>query len=176
MQSSPLIATVNALCLRGDIKMKKNQMEVTFEELTILISNYLNARLAKDSLDDNASPEHVANHLQNLEDTMKLMPSLEQGLGMFVILLFGCGSAVCYVVITAADAHHGVVHGIVVSRIFCRGKLDVNVMFDDCARFEFTPQIAMFDLFGIRLLHGWVVDPQNQNAHEYVFVPCPSLS
>jgi len=25
--------------------------------------------------------------------------------------------------------------------------------------FEFTPQVALFDLLNVRLVHGWLVDP-----------------
>ena len=38
--------------------------------------------------------------------------------------------------------------------------LDVNVKFDHVRKFEFTPSITIFDLFGIALLHGWLVDPE----------------
>jgi len=30
--------------------------------------------------------------------------------------------------------------------------------------FEFTPECVVFDLLNIRLMHGWLVDPQNQDA------------
>lgn len=29
-----------------------------------------------------------------------------------------------------------------------------------CEDFEYTPECATFDLLGIRLLHGWLVDPE----------------
>eukprot|EP00038_Savillea_parva_P007634 m.171552 g.171552 ORF g.171552 m.171552 type:complete len:697 (-) comp13387_c0_seq1:340-2430(-) len=39
--------------------------------------------------------------------------------------------------------------------------LDVNVTFGHCQGFEFTRQLQVFDTFGIKLYHGWVVDPQD---------------
>lgn len=42
--------------------------------------------------------------------------------------------------------------------------LDVNVTFQKCQGFEFTRQLQVFDIFGINLYHGWVVDPQDLNA------------
>ena len=33
--------------------------------------------------------------------------------------------------------------------------LDINIKFSDVTDFEFTPAIAMFDSYNIRLLHGW---------------------
>ena len=38
--------------------------------------------------------------------------------------------------------------------------LDINIRFSDCDAFEFTPQVGMFDSYNVRILHGWVVDPQ----------------
>ena len=38
--------------------------------------------------------------------------------------------------------------------------IDVNVSFHDIKGFEFTDEIAIFDLMDISLVHGWLVDPQ----------------
>jgi len=38
--------------------------------------------------------------------------------------------------------------------------LDINVKFSEPDAFEFTTEVAMFDLYGIRLVHAWTVDPQ----------------
>ena len=38
--------------------------------------------------------------------------------------------------------------------------VDVNVRFTDFDKFEFTDEVAIFDLLGIPLVHGWLVDPQ----------------
>jgi len=45
--------------------------------------------------------------------------------------------------------------------------LDINVRFDEPDAFEFTSQVAMFDLYNIRLFHVWCVDPQHK-ALEWV--------
>ncbi|KAM8787330.1 ubiquitin carboxyl-terminal hydrolase MINDY-1 [Rhynchonycteris naso] len=42
--------------------------------------------------------------------------------------------------------------------------LDVNVRFTGVSDFEYTPECSVFDLLGIRLYHGWLVDPQNPEA------------
>lgn len=39
--------------------------------------------------------------------------------------------------------------------------LDVNVQFTGVQHFEYTPELIVFDLLGIRLYHGWLVDPQD---------------
>lgn len=41
--------------------------------------------------------------------------------------------------------------------------LDVNVRFNGVSEFEYTPECIIFDLLGISLYHGWLVDPQNQS-------------
>jgi len=38
--------------------------------------------------------------------------------------------------------------------------LDINVKFSEPDAFEFTTEVAMFDLYDIRLVHAWTVDPQ----------------
>lgn len=38
--------------------------------------------------------------------------------------------------------------------------LDVNVQFTGVSDFEYTPECSIFDLLGIPLYHGWLVDPQ----------------
>ncbi|CAI9722795.1 ubiquitin carboxyl-terminal hydrolase MINDY-1-like [Octopus vulgaris] len=43
--------------------------------------------------------------------------------------------------------------------------LDVNVGFKGVQDFEITPEYIIFDLLGISLYHGWLVDPQ---SHEVV--------
>lgn len=39
--------------------------------------------------------------------------------------------------------------------------IDVNLRFNDIQGMEFTGEISVFDLLGIELVHGWVVDPQD---------------
>eukprot|EP00887_Chlorella_sp_A99_P005413 scaffold1.g5413.t1 len=39
--------------------------------------------------------------------------------------------------------------------------IDVNVRFHDIQGFEYTNEITVFDLLGIPLVHGWLVDPQD---------------
>ncbi|XP_077012198.1 ubiquitin carboxyl-terminal hydrolase MINDY-1 isoform X2 [Tamandua tetradactyla] len=42
--------------------------------------------------------------------------------------------------------------------------LDVNVRFTGTSDFEYTPECSVFDLLGIPLYHGWLVDPQSPEA------------
>ncbi|GAB1602381.1 ubiquitin carboxyl-terminal hydrolase MINDY-2-like isoform X1 [Argonauta hians] len=42
--------------------------------------------------------------------------------------------------------------------------LDVNVGFKGVQDFEYTPEYIIFELLGISLYHGWLVDPQSQEV------------
>eukprot|EP00127_Corallochytrium_limacisporum_P006414 Clim_evm4s227 gene=Clim_evmTU4s227 len=44
--------------------------------------------------------------------------------------------------------------------------LDVNVHFDGVRKFEYTPQLAIFDIMNVNLYHGWVVDPNMKETAE----------
>ena len=46
--------------------------------------------------------------------------------------------------------------------------LDVNVKFNKVDGFEFTRQLTTFDLTGLRLLHGWLYDPQDRRSKDAV--------
>lgn len=39
--------------------------------------------------------------------------------------------------------------------------LDVNVRFNGVDQVEFTPELAPFDVLHVRVLHGWVIDPED---------------
>ncbi|EER14178.1 hypothetical protein, conserved [Perkinsus marinus ATCC 50983] len=43
--------------------------------------------------------------------------------------------------------------------------LDVNVKFGSCDGFEFTPELSVFDLLDITLVHGWVVSKDDLSAY-----------
>lgn len=42
--------------------------------------------------------------------------------------------------------------------------LDVNVRFNSIRGFEFTEEMAAFDMSGVTLLHGWIVDPEDKRT------------
>lgn len=46
--------------------------------------------------------------------------------------------------------------------------LDVNVKFTGVRDFEYTPELIVFDLLGISLFHGWLIDPQDKLTVEAV--------
>ena len=44
--------------------------------------------------------------------------------------------------------------------------LDVNPGFGSATSLEFTPELAVFDLCGVQLVHGWVADAQDKDTFE----------
>ena len=46
--------------------------------------------------------------------------------------------------------------------------IDVNVKFDSVEGFEYTPELSLFDLAQVSLVHGWVIDPQDTVLFELV--------
>ncbi|GAB2224583.1 hypothetical protein Drorol1_Dr00005345 [Drosera rotundifolia] len=46
--------------------------------------------------------------------------------------------------------------------------IDVNIKFRKIDEFEFTRECAIFDLLGIPLYHGWLVDPQDHETAEAI--------
>ncbi|KAG0611004.1 hypothetical protein M758_7G107300 [Ceratodon purpureus] len=49
-----------------------------------------------------------------------------------------------------------------------RTGIDVNLRFRHIHDFEFTPECAIFDLFDIGLVHGWLFDPQDKDTSEVI--------
>lgn len=42
--------------------------------------------------------------------------------------------------------------------------MNVNVKFTGIKAFEFTQELIVFDLLNIRLVHGWLYDPQDEKT------------
>ncbi|GAA5800016.1 hypothetical protein HPULCUR_005437 [Helicostylum pulchrum] len=54
--------------------------------------------------------------------------------------------------------------------------LDVNIKFDSIHGFEPTKELAMFDLFNVDLVHGWIADPQDIETYDIVVNTCGSYN
>ncbi|RHZ44273.1 hypothetical protein Glove_744g8 [Diversispora epigaea] len=54
--------------------------------------------------------------------------------------------------------------------------LDVNVRFNSIHGFEPTAELSVFDIFNVELVHGWVVDPQDEETWEVVVGKCGSYN
>lgn len=49
-----------------------------------------------------------------------------------------------------------------------QGGLDINLKFDSPFSFEPSPGLKLFEIFGIRLCHGWTVDPQDKETYQII--------
>ena len=58
-----------------------------------------------------------------------------------------------------ANLHKNIADTIGMLPKLCTG-VDVNVQFYNIRAFEFTNEVAVFDLLDMSLVHGWLVDPQ----------------
>ncbi|GMH37565.1 hypothetical protein BSKO_05438 [Bryopsis sp. KO-2023] len=47
--------------------------------------------------------------------------------------------------------------------------VDVNPKFDSIRGFEFTNEVAIFDLFSVSLVHGWLADPSAPDLASYTY-------
>ena len=54
--------------------------------------------------------------------------------------------------------------------------LDVNVRFNSIHGFEPTAELSVFDVFNVDLVHGWVVDPQDEDTWNVVIRKCGSYN
>ena len=54
--------------------------------------------------------------------------------------------------------------------------LDVNVRFNSIHGFEPTAELSVFDVFHVDLVHGWVVDPQDEDTWNIVVGKCGSYN
>ena len=80
----PIIALCSVLFLRGELVLKPDVHEVSFEQLCALLRGHLQHSVQTMALRPGASEEAVANALQNLEEVTALLPRLEQGLDINV--------------------------------------------------------------------------------------------
>jgi MINDY deubiquitinase len=97
------------------------------------------------------SQEYRANLEQNLSDAVARIPKLTTG-----TVLLRCAFAPCQ------HNHQYTCRSrpcIVIISLPCPG-IDLNPRFHDCRAYEFTDEVAIFDLLQVPLLHGWLVDPQ----------------
>lgn len=53
-----------------------------------------------------------------------------------------------------------------------KSGLDVNIKFDHIHGFEPTAELAMFDLFNVDLVHGWIADPQDVETFDVIVNKC----
>jgi hypothetical protein len=63
-----------------------------------------------------------------------------------------------------ADIEHNIADVVQLLPVLRHG-MDVNVGFTACDDYELTAETTIFDAFGVRLLHGWLVDPADTETY-----------
>lgn len=134
----------NALLLRGNIDIHEDMSHVNEEMLIEKITEYI---FRANPLLREGEEEVVANEQQNLADVITTLPKLKKGLVSFNQSLWWLADRA--------------LANFLFSQKKCFSGIDVNVRFNAPDAFEFTPELSCFDMCRVRLLHGWLVDPQD---------------
>jgi len=163
----PLIAICNVLFLRGKITLPSETRQVNFEDLSKMLKRYLESEVQKSLLQDEIKDEK-----KTLPPPNNVKPSVLRSL-MRSSPNPPTNTQTTKTTLTpkereskeAALANHLKNFDDTVKLLpKLELGLDINVIFSHPCRFEYTCERAMFDLFDIRLIHGWVYDPQAKNT------------
>ncbi|KAI8150352.1 hypothetical protein BJV82DRAFT_18158 [Fennellomyces sp. T-0311] len=150
----PLVAICNVLFLRGDLEIRPPDREVvTFEYLVERLGDYLltHGPTANTSGKPDNKPTQQEPH--RMERTVSRQSTAEYVLTYRYNL----------------DAALSILPNL-------QTGLDVNTKFSSIRGFEPTAELAMFDLFGVELVHGWLADPQDQETYRIVVEKCGSYN
>lgn len=64
------------------------------------------------------------------------------------------------------NSHSQAVHEVIEKLPATMHGIDLNIRFLSADLFEFTPNISFFDILGVTLFHGWVIDPSRKDEYE----------
>ncbi|KAG0194215.1 hypothetical protein DFQ28_000934 [Apophysomyces sp. BC1034] len=152
----PLLAICNVLLLRGDLEIRPPDREmVTFEYLVDRLGDYLLTHAPSEhknssdagSQEDVAEPRRPTHKLTERQSTAEYLLTYRHNL----------------------DAALSIIPNL-------QTGLDVNIRFSSINGFEPTAELALFDLFGVDLVHGWIADPQDNETYQVVVKQCGSYN
>ncbi|KAI9095832.1 hypothetical protein DFS34DRAFT_164167 [Phlyctochytrium arcticum] len=173
----PLLALCNVLLLRGEIFISQEWEEVSYENLIMLLGEWLTNRLPTEAekkgktvlrassenldIDFAGGAKPVNKHLNHVRSDLddgthsakrlsvrhQINPNFDQNLTDVLEILPTLQTG-----------------------------LDVNVRFDSPFSFEFSPSLLVFDIFSVKLCHGWTVDPQDEETYRVVVTKCGSYN
>ncbi|KAI8579245.1 hypothetical protein K450DRAFT_243482 [Umbelopsis ramanniana AG] len=153
----PLVAISNVLLLRGDIEVTPfGRPSVTFEYIASQLGNYLLSRAPSAP----KSPTEEVDEIGNLQQTSEALPDGPQrrrSADYFMDYRYNLNSALSMI----PNLQSG---------------LDINVYFNSINGFEPTAELALFDLFDVDLVHGWVVDSEDKETQKIVVNRCGSYN
>lgn len=165
----PLLAIANCLALRNQLQTPSRAATVTFSEVVSRVADGLLetnkvALGTKDSAQQQEENAYVLNLRQNIDDCLGVLRWAARSLAHTMHARASLSMLACT---WDCSCTHVVLHaalnpGIPIHVLFCSTLnvgLDVNPRFHDVLAFEATKELTVFDLMGIQLFHGWVVDP-----------------
>ncbi|CAO3665641.1 unnamed protein product [Umbelopsis ramanniana] len=153
----PLVAISNVLLLRGDIEVTPfGRPSVTFEYIASQLGNYLLSRAP-------SAPKSPTEDVDGTQDLQQSSEVSHHGLrrqktaDYFMDYRYNLNSALSMI----PNLQSG---------------LDINVYFNSINGFEPTAELALFDLFNVDLVHGWVVDSEDKETQRIVVNRCGSYN
>ncbi|CAO3587719.1 unnamed protein product [Absidia cylindrospora] len=148
----PLVSICNVLFIRGDLNMQPfERTSVTFEYLLEILGDYLLNHAPSDiKAPESPSTQHPPTSPTNQVQEPK-KSSLTRQATMEYVLTY----------------RHNLDTALTILPRLQTG-LDVNVQFSSIHDFEPTEELALFDLFGVDLVHGWIIDPQDEEGYRVV--------
>ncbi|ORY92070.1 hypothetical protein BCR43DRAFT_518075 [Syncephalastrum racemosum] len=160
----PLVAICNVLFLRDDLAIQPPDREmVTFEYLVDRLGDYLL---------NNSPPEKPTTEQPLASSPSTISPVHEEpGLGSEQSLQKEKQTTSEYTLNYRynLDAALSILPNL-------QTGLDVNVRFSSIRDFEPTAELAMFDLFHVDLVHGWIADPQDEETYKTIVEKCGSYN
>jgi len=127
----PFIAISNVLALRESIRVEEKRNRISVSQVVSLIENFLSESTATSLSKSETFPESSSIFVS--VSARKRAPVLS-------------ADEIKYIVDYLPSLQFG---------------LDVNFGFTSCGSFETTSKMKVFDSLGIRLVHGWLVDPSS---------------
>jgi len=162
----PLIGISNVLFLRGKITLPPDTKQITFEDLSKMLKRYLEDKIQKACLQDEIKDEKKTAPPPN-----NVKPSIFQSLRRPSPSTTNPQTIKRTLTPKEKETKEAVIANHLKNfddtvRLLPKLEhgLDINVIFSHPCRFEYTCEIAMFDLFDIRLIHGWIYDPQAKST------------
>ncbi|KAI8098506.1 uncharacterized protein BX664DRAFT_318881 [Halteromyces radiatus] len=150
----PLVSICNVLFIRGDISVRPFEREtVTFEYLMECLGDYLLNHAPSDekTVESSTIQEPLSSSPidESHEIPMKSTSSRQSTMEYVLTYRHNLESALT-----------------ILPRL--QAGLDINVQFSSIYDFEATAELALFDLFDVNLVHGWIPDPQDEETYRVV--------
>ncbi|CAO3617974.1 unnamed protein product [Cunninghamella echinulata] len=166
----PLVAICNVLLIRGDIQIRPfERPTVTFDYLVECLGDYLLNHAPNDKMTESStspillstSPIADSSFNNNIDqqNTKTNTTNNHKQSTMEYVLTYRHNLDTAFTILPRLQS-----------------GLDVNVHFNSIREFEPTAELALFDLFNVDIVHGWIIDPQDKETYRVVAENCKSYN